>query len=177
MAVWRIPGLYSPMISSVLRWFLLGLLLAAGPSISQATPAPQEAAQTTAQRGGAGTFSRGKKLILKDGTYQVAREYERNGERVRYFSLERGEWEEFPAALGEWAATAKAEAANERAAAGVIDKAHKQEEAKRLDNVADIDASLQVGEGVFLPPGEGMFVVEAKSIRLLEQAGSAVKID
>ncbi len=120
---------------------------------------------------------RGKKLILKDGTYQIVREYERNGERVRYFSEERGDWEELPAAMVDWDATAKDEAASEKAFAALADKVHKQEEAKRMDNVTDIDASLQVGEGAFLPSAEGLFVVEGKSVRLLEQVGAQNKRD
>ena len=36
------------------------------------------------------------KLYLKDGTYQVTREYQVQGDRIRYFSTERGEWEEIP---------------------------------------------------------------------------------
>ena len=36
------------------------------------------------------------KLYLKDGTYQAAREYQVQGDRIRYFSTERGEWEEIP---------------------------------------------------------------------------------
>jgi len=96
---------------------------------------------------------------------------------VRYFSEERGEWEEIPASMVDWDATAKDAAATEKASASMVAKIHKQEEAKRMDNVADIDASLQVGDGVFLPQGEGLFVVEGKSIRLLQQAGSRAKTD
>jgi hypothetical protein len=34
------------------------------------------------------------RLILKDGTYQIVRQYQVMGDRVRYMSLERGgEWE------------------------------------------------------------------------------------
>src|ERR1700722_6950231 len=40
-----------------------------------------------------GGSTRGKKLVLKDGTFQLVRECEKNGDRVRYFSLERGSWE------------------------------------------------------------------------------------
>lgn len=36
------------------------------------------------------------KLYLKDGTYQLAREYRVAGDRVKYFSTDREEWEEIP---------------------------------------------------------------------------------
>jgi hypothetical protein len=120
---------------------------------------------------------RGMKLMLKDGTYQVVREYKRDGERVRYYSLERGDWEEIPASMIDWEATEKTKTADEKTTAALVDKVHKQEEAKRIDNVADIDASLQVGKGAFLPTGEGMFVVEGKTIRLVEQVDSQIKTD
>lgn len=43
----------------------------------------------------AGTF----KLFLKSGDYQLAREYKVEGDRVRYYSTERDQWEEIPVTL------------------------------------------------------------------------------
>jgi hypothetical protein len=137
-------------------------------------PYPQQPSSPTTD-GGVPVLPRGTKLVLKDGTFQVVREYHRNGERVRYFSMERGDWEEIPSSLVDWDATSKAASDAQKSSAAEVEKIHKQEEAKRMDNVADIDASLQVGAGLFLPEGEGMFVVEGKSVRILDQAGTQVK--
>jgi len=159
---------------------LIGVLLAAcctAGIASKQIPQEPENSQKEKVTPAVGTVLRGKKLILKDGTFQVIREYQRDGERVRYYSLERGDWEELPASMVDWAATEKAAGDAVKAAAAEVEKIHKQDEAKRMDNATDIDASLRVGSGVFLPEGEGMFVVEGKSIRIMNQAASQLKAD
>jgi hypothetical protein len=150
---------------------LLSLPCDAGQAAT-ATPA-QDSSPNKANDGG----PRGTKLVLKDGTFQIVREYQKNGDRVRYYSLERGTWEELPTSLVDWDATEKAQASRQKDADDLVAKIHKQEEAKRMDNVTDIDASLQVGNGAFLPSGEGMFVVEGKSVRIIDQAGTAMRAD
>jgi hypothetical protein len=137
-------------------------------------PAGAQSATGTATLTGA---PHGKKLVLKDGTFQLAREYQKNGDRVRYFSIERGEWEEIPASLVDWDATKKAEAADQKTSEALIEKARIQTEAARMDPPLEVDASLTVAKGVFLPDGEGMFVLEGKTVRALTQAGSQVKTD
>jgi len=120
---------------------------------------------------------RGKKLVLKDGSFQLVRDYARNGERVRYLSAERGEWEEIPASLVDWEATAKAAAAEQSEEDALAKKIHAQEQAQKIETVMDVDASLQVAPGIFLPPGEGMFLIDGKYVMHLEQVGSQIKTD
>jgi hypothetical protein len=120
---------------------------------------------------------RGKKLVLTDGSFQIVRNYEKNGDRVRYFSVERGAWEEIPTAMVDWEATKKAEAADQKTTASMLEKVHIQEAAAKAETPVDVDASLTVAPGVFLPDGEGMFAFEGKSIKRLGQAGSEVKTD
>jgi hypothetical protein len=154
---------------------LLALLVAFCAPAGSSTSSHSQQPTTSSKEGGVPVLPRGTKLVLKDGSFQVVREYQRNGDRVRYFSIERGDWEEIPTSLVDWDATAKAASEAEKSSAAEVEKIHKQEEAKRMDNVADIDASLQVGGGVFLPEGEGMFVLEGKSVRVLDQAGTRTK--
>ena len=44
-------------------------------------------------------FAATVRLYLKDGTYQLVREYKVEGDRLRYYTVERGDWEEIPLEL------------------------------------------------------------------------------
>ena len=156
---------------------LLGALCLAGTCAGQAPPGPDtsksvaEAAQKDATADRPAGAPNGKKLILKGGDYQLVREYTRNGDRVRYYSLERGDWEEIPASMIDWNATQKAEAATASRNAAEVEKLKQQEAVSKVDMALDVDASLQIASGTFLPPGEGMFAAEGKNIQPLGQAG------
>ena len=106
------------------------------------------------------------KLILKDGSYQMVRKYEVVGDRVRYLSLERGEWEELPNDLVDWDATRKwehnhvgpyessGEASDAMKEAAEIDK---EEAAERNEMKARMP---EVAKGLELPDENGVFVLD-----------------
>ncbi|HXY02398.1 MAG TPA: hypothetical protein VEI49_02420 [Terriglobales bacterium] len=177
----RIPA-DNPFLTLMLVAVLAFPLLAArGRVLAQQPPGPAPRGATSPpppkKDDSDSVTNRTKKLILKDGTYQLVREYQRNGERVRYFSSERGDWEELPAAMIDWDATARDEAEANKTSQAMVEKIHRSEEAKKMEPPLDVDVSLPVAEGVYLPGGEGLFVVEGKSVRLLEQVGSNTKTD
>lgn len=99
-----------------------------------------------------------KRLILKDGSYQLATQWEVKGDRVRYLSAERNEWEEVPNSLVDWAATDKF--AKDRAA-GVPDPEavalDKELEAERL---ADEAKRPQVAPGLHLPEDGSVMLLD-----------------
>lgn len=104
------------------------------------------------------------RLILKDGNYQVVRQYEVVGDRVRYLSQERGEWEEMPAALVDWEATKKWERdhsnpAPEDASPSMkeAEELDKEEAAERADERARMP---EVAKGLELPDQDGVFVLD-----------------
>jgi hypothetical protein len=119
---------------------------------------------------------RGKKLILKDGSVQLVREYQVMDDRVRFYNTERSQWEEMPAALVDWDATKQSEIDQKKGDAALLTNVHKQEQARRLMPL-DVDASLEAAPGVFIPPGEGLFVYDGKSVLRLTQAQAVNKLD
>jgi hypothetical protein len=119
---------------------------------------------------------RGKKLFLTDGTFHIVRSYERKGDRVRYYSIERSAWEEIPASMVNWEATRRDEAAA-AALDAKIEETKKEFKMERIAAEVDADASLEIAPGIFLPDPPGLFVLEGKNIRSLELVGADVKRD
>lgn len=101
-----------------------------------------------------------RRLILKDGTYQSVTKYEIKGDRVRYLSAERDEWEEIPTALVDWPATEKYE--KDRAAAPAIPEAAALDKDKDSDTDRDAERSHlpQVAPGLRLPEESGVFLLD-----------------
>jgi hypothetical protein len=147
-----------------LRW-VVPLALAAGLACGQCLPAPeQEQKKPLPLQPAVPSTSTNHRLILKDGSYQIVREYQLAGDRVRYLSQERGEWEEMPADLVDWEATRKWERdyANPQpdAASPAMKEAEeldKEEAAVRADQKA---RTPEVVKGLELPDQDGVFVLD-----------------
>jgi hypothetical protein len=114
-------------------------------------------------------LSPGKRLMLKDGSFQLVREYQVEGDRVRYYSLDRSQWEEIPATLVDWDQTKKVAAEEATKRTGLVSRVEKAE-AERNPEPLDIDASVEVAPGVFLPPGQGLFAFDGTAVFKLSQA-------
>jgi hypothetical protein len=98
------------------------------------------------------------RLILKDGSYQLVTKYEVKGDRVRYKSAERDEWEELPSALVDWPATEKYE--KDRTAAIPEAAALDKEEKETADREAQRSNLPQVAPGLRLPEDSGVFLLD-----------------
>ena len=100
-----------------------------------------------------------RRLILKDGSYQLVTKYEVKGDRVRYLSAERNEWEELPESLVDWPATEKYE--KDRAAGASVPEAVQLD--KEIEQERDREEALlpQVAPGLRLPEDSGVFLLDS----------------
>jgi hypothetical protein len=99
-----------------------------------------------------------KRLILKDGSYQLATKWEVNGERVRYLSAERNEWEELPNSLVDWPATEKFE--KDRAAGAPTPEAIELDKEIAAERAAEEAKTPLVAPGLHLPEDGSMLLLD-----------------
>ena len=105
---------------------------------------------------------RSKRLILKDGSYQIATKWEIHGDRVHYYSAERYAWEDIPNSLVDWDATNKFNAQNPRTAnTNVSSEEMKQVDAEeKAERDKEEESRPLVAPGLRLPDSGGVFVLD-----------------
>ncbi len=112
------------------------------------------------------------KLFLKDGTFQVVSSYEVQGDRVRYYSVERSDWEEIPADQVDFAATQRAQEEEKTTAKKRIEEA-KEIEQQRFEK--PVNQGLEVAPGIHLPTEDGIYTVEGlRLVRMVQSSGEMV---
>lgn len=148
-----------------------GLLMPAGVHAQQSPasskPPASEVPASSADQ--APALPNGKKLYLKDGSFQLVREYQVVGDRVRFYSLDSQQWEEMPESMVDWDATKKSVTQEQEQRSAMVKKAEK-EQAEQNAEPMDIDASIEIAPEVFLPQGDGLFAFDGKNVVPMTEA-------
>src|SRR5277367_5224338 len=105
------------------------------------------------------------KLYLKDGGYHLVREYNVDGDRIKFYSVERSDWEEVPVALVDLKRT-EAETGAQR------------EQLAKQDQQADDEkaAARELREDILkIPRDPGVYQLDdAKKLRIFNKADASV---
>lgn len=115
------------------------------------------------------------KLFLKDGSYQLVKSYQMNGERVRFYSLDQQEWEEIPASLVDFDATRRAQQQGTSAHAADLERA--KEIQKEQHDITAVNTGFEVAPGVHLPDTEGVYAYDGLRLIPLIQSQGEVATD
>lgn len=156
-------------LSVAIFCFLAAFCIVSGISAQNSPAAPASSSPSHSASQSGPEVPRGQKLFLKDGSFQLVREYKVEGDKVSYYSLDTHEWEEMPAALIDWDATKK-EAAKEAKQDATLLNAVDEREKQETADVLSVDASIEPAPGIFLPPDNGLFAFDGKKILVVNQA-------
>ncbi|MFL6416365.1 MAG: hypothetical protein ACJ74Y_11945 [Bryobacteraceae bacterium] len=107
------------------------------------------------------------KLFLKDGNFHAVREYQIQGDRVRYYSTERGDWEEIPKDLVD---LAKTEAQRKQKQEAITKETRAQDEEEQAERA-------QRREIESIPVDSGAYIRENDRIRALSAADYQILTD
>jgi hypothetical protein len=112
-------------------------------------------------------FAANLKLYLKDGGFHLVREYQVEGDRVKFYSIERSDWEEMPAALVDLKRT-DAEAGERKAVAE-----------KQSQDLADEQALLREERAEIrkIPQDPGLYRLENNELRIFNEIESSIHND
>ena len=112
------------------------------------------------------------KLFLKDGTYQIVSSYEVNGDRVRYYSVERSAWEEIPLSLVDLDVTKRAQEEEKSVQKKQLEEGHAIAQ-QRFYKPGD--TGFEIAPGIRLPNEDGVFAFDGvRVIRLIQSTPEVV---
>lgn len=110
-------------------------------------------------------FAANIKLYLKDGGFHLVREYQVQTDRVRYYSVERSEWEEIPLEMVDLKRT-ESEAAARKAQLDADAKSQTEEEAAVRELRKEVSR---------IPQDPGVYWLDGKETKVLKLASSSVR--
>ena len=151
-------------VGRVLRSSLALVVLAAAVAAGAQSTSKDQRQTPLAVKPDAPGLAKNHRLILKDGSYQLVRQYTIAGDRVRYLSLERGDWEEMPTDLVNWDATRKWE--RDHATPTGEEPSPAMKEAADVDKEEADERTLEkarmpeVATGLELPDEDGVFALD-----------------
>lgn len=105
------------------------------------------------------------KLYLKDGSDQLVREYQVQGDRVRYYSIERSQWEEVPLELVDLDRT-------DREHKRLEEEARKLTEEDRVERDAERQGHVELQR---VPLDDGVYWVNGEQVTPLKQSETVRK--
>lgn len=105
------------------------------------------------------------RLYLKDGSYHIVSEYKVLTDRVRYYSVERGEWEEIPLDLVD---LKKTESLIKEREQGEREQARKQDVEEQAERAIRAETEK-------IPGQTGVYIVEGNEVKAIKQAETRVK--
>lgn len=112
------------------------------------------------------------KLFLKDGSYELVKSYQVNGDRVRYYSLDRSDWEEIPKSLVDFEATQRAEAEKKVVQEKQL-KAAEDLQNQRFEIPSN--TGYQIKPGVRLPSDPGVYAFDgARVVHMIQDPAKVV---
>ncbi|HTV54492.1 MAG TPA: hypothetical protein VMI06_06225, partial [Terriglobia bacterium] len=97
------------------------------------------------------------KLYLKDGTFLLVTQYQIQGDRVHYYSVAEGQWEDMPLSLVDLKATQQAIAAKREEQQKLLQQAEKT---VRDNYQMPQNTGGQVAPGIRLPFQEGLYAYD-----------------
>lgn len=104
-------------------------------------------------------FAANVRLYLKDGDYQMVREYTVEGDRVKFYSVDRGGWEEIPLALVDLKKTEKE----------ITDKAAALAEVLAEEKAEDAAIQADRKQVTEVPQNIGPYFIDGPKLTLLEE--------